>query len=112
MRRLLKKYLIVAIVTIVAVKLLTAIIMNISPSLLTTQLENGSKHILGIGFLSKTIEYLFNIVIIYLLYNDMKREKVINIPILILTFFSNLLGIIFFFLMIAYNELITKKQSI
>jgi len=112
MRQLLKKYLIIAIITMVTVKLFTAIIMSIWPDLLTMQLDNGDKNSLGIEYLSRGIEYLFNSIIIVLLYKDMKREKVVNIPILILTFFFNVLGIIFFFLTISYNKLITPNQSI
>lgn len=96
----------------VTVKLFTAIIMSIRPDLLTMQLDNGDKNSLGIEYLSRGIEYLFNIIIIIFLYQDMKREKVVNIPILILTFFFNVLGIIFFFLTISYNKLITPNQSI
>lgn len=111
MRQLLKKYVIIVVVTIVATRILTAILMTIWPDLLTTHLPNGGKSTLGTSLLSKGIEYLFNIIITYLLYNEMKKDKTVSIPILILTFFSNLVGIIFFFLITAYNKLVIKTNQ-
>jgi uncharacterized BrkB/YihY/UPF0761 family membrane protein len=112
MRQLIKKYVIIVVVTIVGVRLLSATLMTFWPDLLTTQLPNVGNSTLGTGALSNGIAYVFNIIIIFLLYNDMKKGKTVNIPILILTFFSSFLGIIFFFLTTAYNELIIKKQTI
>lgn len=62
--------------------------------------------------LSDIIVYLLNIVLIYFLYNDMKKEKILNIPILILTFFDSVLGVIFFFVLIAYKKLIIRNVMI
>jgi hypothetical protein len=111
MRDLFKKYLIVVVATIVTVRLLTAIILTIWPDLLIIHLPNNGTTKLGSEFIYRGFDSLLNIVIIYLLYNDMKKEKVLNIPILILTFFSSLLGVIFFFLTIAFNELSIKKNN-
>lgn len=111
MRQLLIKYLIIAIITFVAVKLITTIIITIWPDLLIMQQDNGEVVTLGTEYLSRVIDYIFNIIIIFFLFKDMKREKVINIPILILTFFFNVLGIVFFLLTISYNKLIIQNPK-
>lgn len=111
MTHLIKKYLIIAILALVVSRLFTAIILTIWPDILTTQLDDGSKHTLGSGFISECIEFILGIIIVFLLYKDMKRENVMNTPILILTFLSNMLGIILFLLINIYKELIINKTN-
>ena len=85
--------------------------MTLYPDLLTTKLTSGGVQTLGTAFLERGIEYLFNIVIIILLYKDLKRESVQPmIPLLILTFFFNVLGVLFFFLLLAH-KMFDKKVN-
>ena len=104
MIRLIKKYVIIGVIAFLSVRFLAVIILIKWPNLMSTQQPDGSIRTLDSEYLIRVIEYLFNLIIIYLLYVDMKREKVKNVPILILTFFFNLLGIIFFFLSIINNK--------
>ena len=105
MMHLIRKYLILIVGSLVTVRVMTALILTIWPDLLTTQLPNGGTRTLGTTLLSGGIEYLLSVVIIYLLYNDMKKERLVNIPILLLTLFSNFAGITLFLLTIGYNKL-------
>ncbi len=109
MTRLIKKYTILVVASIVFVRLLTATIMTIWPDLLTTKISETLTHKISTGYLESGIAYLINIVFVFLLYKEMEKEKVQSIPILVLTFFSSLLGVIFFLLTIAYDKF-TNKQ--
>ena len=104
MKKLIKKYSVLLILAVVISHLLTAIIMTIWPDLLTTEMPDGGTSILGSGYLTVGIDYLINVVFIIILSKEMNRENIQSIPILILTFFSSLLGVMFF-LFVAYQKL-------
>ena len=105
MTRLIIKYSVLVVSSIVVARLLTATILTIWPDILTINISEGVTRNLGRGTLESGISYLLNIIIIFLLSKDMKKENFKSIPILIMTFFSSLVGIIFFFLTLAYNKL-------
>ena len=107
--RLIIKYTVLVVSSIVLTQLLTATILINWSDLLTRQNSQGFTTKLGSVYLESGIDYLINIVFVFLLYKEMQKEKVKSIPILILTFFSRLLGIIFFFLTIAFDRF-NKKQ--
>jgi hypothetical protein len=109
MTRLIIKYSILVVSSIVVARLLTVTILTIWPDLLTINISEGVSRKLGRGILETGISYLLNIIIIFLLSNDMKKENFKSVPILIMTFFSSLVGIIFFFLTIANNKLNSKQ---
>ncbi|NLL27805.1 MAG: hypothetical protein GX259_03325 [Bacteroidales bacterium] len=104
-----KKYTILIIASIIIVKLLVITIITIWPDLLTTKLPNGGILTLSTGVLEAGIEFVINVVFIFLLTKEMKKEKILSIPILVMTFFSNLIGVLFFFLILAENKLKYKK---
>jgi len=110
MTRVIKKYSILIIVSIILRNLLRALIISMGPYLLMHQNENGLMHSFSSFLLEDAIEYLINIVFVILLYKEMKELKMISIPILILTFFSSPTGVIIFFIIYAYNNLITNQQ--
>ena len=105
MIRLLKKYTILVIASIIISRILTATILTIWPDLLTTKMPNGGTHSFGSGFLETGIEYLINIIFVFLLAKEMKNEKILSVSVLILTFFSSSIGVLFFFLILADNKL-------
>ena len=109
MTTLLKKYSILVITSIVTSYILSALILYLSPHLLTTQTPDGARHSYNLAFLTVGIDYLINIIFVFLLYREMKTLKIMSIPILILTFFSSLIGVIFFFIINAYENLTTKQ---
>ena len=94
---------------IIVVGLLTELTLSIFPDLLTTKIAEGVTNTMGKGYLERGIEYLFNVVLVIILYKDMKKENIYAIPVLVLTFFSNLVGILFFFLIITSKTLNYKK---
>lgn len=109
MTTLLKKYSILVISSMVTSYLLTALILYMSPHLLTTQTPDGATHSFSSAYLKVGIEYLINIIFVSLLYREMKTLKIMSTPILILTFFSSLIGVIFLFIISAYEKLTTKQ---
>ncbi len=111
MKQLIKKYSILLISAIILSHLLTGIILTVWPNLLTTELPDGGTSTLGNGFLTSGLDYLINIVFIVILSKEMNKERIKSIPILILTFFSSLLGVIFF-LVIAANQKMDFTKTI
>jgi hypothetical protein len=105
MKQLIKKYSILLVSAIILSHLLTGIILTIWPNLLTTELPGGGTSSIGNGFLTSGLDYLINIVFIILLTKEMSKERIKSIPILILTFFSSLLGVIFFLFIAAYQKM-------
>lgn len=112
MKELIKKYVIIAIVALILVEILTAIILALNPDLLITQSPDGATHTLGTVFLSKGIQLVLNLFIVFVIFIDMKKSNKISIPVLFLTFISNLAGIIIFLMMSAYNELRINKVKL
>jgi hypothetical protein len=110
MTRLIKKYSILVIVSIVVRSFLRALVITLSPYLLMYQNPNGLMRSFRSFLLEDAIEYLINIVFVILLYREMKVLKVISIPILMLTFFSSPTGVIIFFIIYAYNNLAANQQ--
>ena len=105
MKRLIKKYSILLISAIILSHLLTGIILTVWPNLLTTELPGGGTSTLGNGYLISALDYLINVVFIILLTKEMNKENIKSIPLLILTFFSSLLGVIFFLFIVAQQKL-------
>jgi hypothetical protein len=112
MIRLIKKYTILIAASIILVHFLTVLILTIFPDLLTVEISEMSTFTIGTGYLKCGIEYLLNIVLVVILYKDMTRENIQSIPILIVTFFSNLVGILLFFLIITSKTLNYKNKFV
>jgi hypothetical protein len=111
MKGLIKKYVILLIIAIILARLSTIILLVIFPNLLTTELPNGGTSTLGSAFLERGIEYLLNIVFIVLLSKEMKKLKFKSHLILITTFLSSFLGVIFFLFIAADNIEKTEIKS-
>ncbi len=109
MTTLLKKYSLLVIASIATTNLLTAFILSLNPQFLTTQTPDGVTVHYGSSYLKAGIEYLINIIFIIILYLDMKKLKFMSIPVLVLTFFSSLIGVIFLFIINAYDNLTSKN---
>ena len=107
MTELIKKYATLLIIGLVLSRVMSAIILLAIPNLLTSKLPDGGTSTLGNGYLSGGIGYLINIGFIILLSKDMKKEQMKSNLILIMTFFSSLIGVLMFLLSVAqkkYNQ--------
>ncbi len=70
--------------------------------------QNGAITTYSTKYLVWFLEYLINIVFIILIYTELKKQKIKSTPILVVTFLSSLIGVIFFLLFSAHNKLIAK----
>lgn len=100
MNILIKKYLILNIVTKSLTYLLPFILLKISPNMLDINLSDGMTINFGIGYLQQIMKWFFNLILIVLIYKDMCKLNIKSTTILILTFFSSLSGTIFFFFLL------------
>ena len=112
MTKFIKKYTILIVASIVIARIITATTLIIWPNLLTTKIAEGVTNKLGSEYLERGITFIFNIVFVFLVNKDMKKNEVKSTPILILTFFYSTLGVIFFYLTIAYNRFKNKHINL
>jgi hypothetical protein len=111
MNELIKKYVILHIVTKILTYLIPIILLTIFPKLLTTDLPDGGSSSFGIGYLETIMRYLLNIIIIAFIYRDMEKLNLKSLAVLILTFFSSLTGTIFFLFLLFEKQNITKNEK-
>jgi hypothetical protein len=111
MKRLIKKYSILLISALILARLLTAVIMVIWPDILTKENIDGSTTTFSSNYIERMFEYLMNIVFIVLISSEFKRQKIKSIPILVVTFFSSFIGVLFFLLFSAQNKLISNTNE-
>ena len=111
MRQLIKKYAGLLILAIILSHLLTGLVLTIWPNLLIEKLPNGGTSTLATVYLVSGFEYLINIGFIILLAKDMEKENLKSIPILIISFFSGFVGVVFFLLAAAHLRLISTKNK-
>lgn len=112
MNELIKKYAALLIIGLVLSRILSAIILLAIPNLLISELPDGGTSTLGGGYLSGGIEYLINVGFIFLLSRDMKKEQIKSSLILIMTFFSSLIGVSIFLLSVAHKKFNQPKIGI
>jgi len=108
MTKLFIKYSILLIVSITIARIVPYIILTFNPDFLTIKVSENITKSYGTGLLEDAITYFLNIIIIVSLSIDMKKWNSKSILILILTFFSSILGVAFFFLIISNNNLKSK----
>lgn len=107
-----KKYVILLVSALILSRLFPVILMAINPDLMTMQLSEEGTLSLGFGFLVTGFEYVVNIAFVVLLYKEMKKESIQSIPVLVLTFFSSLMGVLFFLFVVAYERMgFVKSKS-
>ena len=104
MEKLILKYSVLLISTLILVKLVTAIILIIWPDILTKENLYGSTTTYSNEYIERLIEYLINIVFIILINSDLKNQNLKSTPTLIITFFSGFIGILIFLMISAQNH--------
>lgn len=103
MKKLIKKYTILLITGLILARLLSLFIAEIWPEILIRNYDDGSFRTYSVGNIEMIIEYFVNVVFIFLIYFDLKKQEIKSAPILIITFFSCLAGVLFF-LLVTYQK--------
>jgi hypothetical protein len=109
---LVKKYALILMFSEIVVRILTLLTTSLVSRLITPSNFQRTTFFIGTILAKEGINYSANLIILILLLLDMKKLKLVSIPILLLTFFSSWVGIIVFFLVFAYSRFIDKKQLI
>jgi hypothetical protein len=108
--KLITKYSILVIISMVLIQISSALIESFFPDELMklSYLLNDK----GLSFicLEYNVIYLINIIFTIMLHKEMKKQNIVSIPILILTFFDYLGGTILFFILLLYKKLNEKTQ--
>ena len=112
MKIYIKKYIILFLVIQLLSALIPVILKFISPEIFTRQISEGVTQTFGNGYFQLISRYILNIIIIKYMWNDMIKMKIKNNWILILTFFSGFMGIIFFLFIIFESKLSTNENRI
>ena len=103
MEQLIKKYSILLIIGFLLPGLLTLGLLSIQPDLLTLELPNGYRK-WDDGYIKIVFGLLINLYFIFQMKKDMEKEKLKSNLILITTFFSAFIGVVFFWLAVANNK--------
>lgn len=111
MLKLLQKYVLLIIASLVAVRVLAFFTTVIWPDLFIKQIAEGITQHYSPFYLEYSMLLLFNIVLAILLTKDMKKEHVRSVPVVILTLLGNWTGIIFFFLILANKQVNSTEKS-
>ncbi|WP_299523682.1 hypothetical protein [Winogradskyella sp.] len=104
MSELIKKYAVLLIIGLLISRILSVIILLAIPNLLTSELPEGGTSTLSGSYLSGGLEYLVNIGFIFLLSKDMSNERIKSNLILVMTFFSSMIGVVLFLLSVAQKK--------
>ena len=80
------------------------------PDILTKENIDGSTITYSYGLIERAFEYLINIVFIILIKKELDKQKIKSMPLLIVTFFSSFIGVVFFLLISAQNKLNFNRQ--
>lgn len=112
MKQLIIKYSILLIFALILARLLTVATMTMWPDILTFNVAEGYTRTFSSHYLESVFEYLMNIAFIVLIAAEFKKQKVKSIPILIVTFFSSFVGVLFFLLFSANTKLISKSNNL
>jgi hypothetical protein len=108
MNKLIIKYALFVIGTVLTARLVTFLIMLQFPLILTETNPDGSTTTLSLGLIERGLEYAMNIILIILMKKDLKNQNLKSPLILIITFFLNFIGVIFFLLFSLQNKLTQK----
>ena len=108
MKQLIIKYALLIIITTLIIKIITGIITVSPPLLLSTITVNGRIRPFPILFFENILELVLNIIIVIIMKKDLRKENINSVPLLILTLFSGLIGVLFFLLAVYHNQL--KRQ--
>lgn len=95
-----KKYFLLLIGAYVAVRIMAFILIFMYPDILVRHLSDSSTMVYSPGDLILLIEYFSYLVIAIIMNRDMKEKGLFSIPILLLTFFSGVYGIVFYLIMV------------
>lgn len=105
MIRLIRKFTILVIAAIILERLINIGVQKFLYYLYKTITSYDLPVVLYTIYSERVLVYLINLVFVFIIYKEMKNEKLVSIPILILTFFANIPAVIFFILTIAYKKL-------
>jgi hypothetical protein len=105
MNKVIIKYALLIIISIVVRNSLVTIVIAIWPDILTVEKTKSTVQYFGSAHLKLFFGFFINIIFIALLINDMKKEQLKSIPLLILTFFSSIIGVSLFLLLVANKRL-------
>jgi|GEM_PF-1120404 len=99
-KKKLKKYFFLLAGFNVGIRTIVVILLFQYPRLLTIQYDEFASRTLSTNLLLYFIELLSNLIFIYLINKDLKQIHQTSIPLLIVTFFSGMTGIILYLIVL------------
>ena len=111
MIKLIIKYTILLVISLILVNIIATIMSAIFPHFLTLVVSEGRTITVDIGYLKGGVGFIFNIIFVFLISSDVKKENIRANWVLVLTFFYNLFGVIFFFLILTHKKLNSKNLN-
>jgi hypothetical protein len=106
------KYSLLVILSIVFSVIISAVTLKIYPNLLRFQRDDNLIVTLDSHYLRYLVQFIFNAIIVGLMYFDMKEKKITSFPVLILTLLSIKSGIIFYILLLMFKKYYKNEINI
>ena len=95
-----KKYFFLLAGFYLGIRILVAILFVIFPNILTFDISPNGTRSFSEDYLVAFFTYLTNIVFVISIKNDLEKVNIKSIPVLIVTFFSNIIGVLFCFILL------------
>ena len=106
-----KKYFILLVSFYLGIRILAVILFNIYPDILTFDISEGVSRSFSKNYLIKLLTYLTNIVFVVLIFNDLKKVNIKSFALLVVTFFSNIVGVLFYFILLFAIDLYNNRNE-
>lgn len=111
MYKLIKQYVLLAVLMLVTARLISGILVEFAPHLFITELEEGVTRTTSGMYLEAGLKYMFNIILALIMLNDMKKLQIRSPLIIIATIFNSYVGVVLFLIVAAGTYLISKNES-
>jgi len=95
-----KKYFYLLAGLYIVTHVLAAIVLLIFPDLLTIHYSKLSTRLISANYLIVLFEYITNLIVVYQINKDMKQTGQKSVPVLIITFFSTIAGVLFYLILL------------
>ncbi|HEY6915762.1 MAG TPA: hypothetical protein VI413_13885 [Paludibacter sp.] len=99
-KKQLRKYFFLMTGFYIGIRLIVFIVLMVFPDLLTIHFPDHSFRTVSSNYLIVALEYLTNLIFIYLINKDMKQTGQRSVPVLIVTFFYSTAGVLFYLILL------------
>ena len=106
-----KKYILLLVGAYIAVRLIAFTLIFLNKDILLRHISEFSTRLYSPDDLILPFQYLSYLIIAFVMYQDMMKTGLLNIPVLFLTFFSGVYGVVFYLILFFAKTTINPQQK-